>query len=66
MVVASIVITTILVFIAVDMALRVLLKRAREARIRKEREEALDLGLNMDVSAEALSLKRVELDSPKA
>lgn len=66
MVVASIVVTTIIVFIVVDILLRILLRRMREARVRKEREQALDIGLKLDVSDEALSLKRVELDHPKA
>ena len=66
MVVALIVVTTIVVFILVDFALRVLMKRSRETRMQKEREQALDIGLKLDVSEEAPSLKRVELDNPKA
>ena len=66
MVVALIVVTTILVFVVVDLLLRMLLKRAREAQTRKEREHALDIGLKLDVSEEAKTLKRVELDNPKA
>jgi len=66
MVVALIVILTIVVFVVVDLLLRVLLKRAREARTQKERVKALDIGLKLDVSEEAPSLKRVELDDPKA
>jgi len=66
MVVALIVITTIIVFIVVDMVLRMLLKRAREARMQREREQALDVGLKLDVSEEAVSLKRVELENPIA
>ena len=66
MVVASIVITTILVFILVDLLLRLALTRVRRARTRKEREQALDLGLSLDVSDEAPTLKRVELEQPKA
>ena len=54
MVVASIIITTIIVFILVDILLRMLLKRVRAARVRKEREEALDIALTLDVSEEAL------------
>lgn len=46
MVVFSIVVTTILVFILVDLLLRVLLKNVRGARVRKEREQALDIGLS--------------------
>ena len=66
MVVALIVVTTIIVFVLVDIFLRILLKRLREARLTKEREQALDIGLKLDVSEEARSLKRVHLDNPKA
>ena len=66
MVVASIVIITIIVFIVVDLLLRKILTRVRDARTQKEREEALDTGLSMDVSEEAPSLKRVELEQAKA
>jgi len=66
MVVASIVITTIIVFVVVDILLRLLLKRVREARIKREREQALDIGLKLDVSEEARTLKRVEVDNPVA
>jgi CheY-like chemotaxis protein/glycine cleavage system H lipoate-binding protein len=66
MVVASIIITTIIVFILVDILLRMLLKRVRAARVRKEREEALDIALTLDVSEEAPTLTRVELENPKA
>jgi DNA-binding response OmpR family regulator len=66
MVVASIVVTTIIVFIVVDLVLRMLLKRVRDARMIREREHALDIGLKLDVSEQAQSLRRVELDNPKA
>ena len=66
MVVTSIIVTTIIVFILVDMLLRVLITRHRAAQTRKEREEALDIGLKLDVSEEAPTLTRVELDDPKA
>jgi CheY-like chemotaxis protein/glycine cleavage system H lipoate-binding protein len=66
MVVALIVITTIVVFVAVDIVLRILLKRAREARLQREREQALDIGLKLDVSEEARTLRRVEVDNPIA
>ena len=66
MVVTSIVITTILVFLVVDILLRVVLQRVRGARVRKEREQALDTGLKLDVSDEAPTLTRVELDNPRA
>lgn len=66
MIVALIVIITIVAFIVVDLVLRVILKRMTEKRLKEEREHALDVGLKLDVSEEAPSLKRVELDNPKA
>jgi len=66
MIVALIVIITIVVFVVVDLVLRTLLKRMNEARMRTEREQALDIGLKLDVSEEAPTLKRVELENPKA
>jgi CheY-like chemotaxis protein len=65
-VVASIIVTTIIVFIVVDILLRIVLKRMRAAQIRKEREQALDIGLHLDVSEEAATLTRVELEHPQA
>jgi len=66
MIVAVIVIITIIAFILVDLVLRMTLKRMRDTRLLREREQALDTGLKLDVSEEAPSLKRVELDDPKA
>jgi CheY-like chemotaxis protein/glycine cleavage system H lipoate-binding protein len=66
MIVASIVVITIIVFVVVDIVLRMLLNRAREARKIREREQALDIGLKLDVSDEAHTLKRVEVDNPNA
>jgi len=66
MVVTSIIVTTIIVFVVVDLLLRVILKRVRAAQIRREREQALHIGLRLDVSEEAPTLKRVELAQPKA
>jgi CheY-like chemotaxis protein len=61
-----IVVVTIIVFIIVDLALRLFLQKRHELQLRKERKEALDIGLKLDVSAEAKTLKRVELREPKA
>ena len=66
MVVIFIVITTIVVFVLVDLLLRMLMDRARSNRARKEREQALETGLQLDFSEEAPTLKRVELDRPRA
>ena len=61
-----IVVVTVIVFIIVDFALRVFLQKRHELRLRKERKEALDIGLKLDVSEEAKTLKRVEVREPKA
>ena len=61
-----IVVVTIIVFIIVDFSLRIYFQRRHEQKLRKEREQALDVGLKLDVSEEAKSLKRVEVKEPKA
>lgn len=61
-----IVVVTIIVFIIVDFSLRVYFQKRQELKLRKEREEALDIGLKLDFSDEATTLKRVEVKEPKA
>lgn len=61
-----IVLVTIAVFIVVDLLLRVTLRRMEESRARREREEALAVGLRLDFADEAISLKRVEVRNPRA
>ena len=61
-----IVISTVIVFILVDVALRLIMRRIQESKIAKERKEALDIGLRLDFTDEAKSLKRVTVDNPKA
>jgi CheY-like chemotaxis protein len=61
-----IVVVTIIVFILVDVALRLYFERRKELRLRKEREAALDIGLKLDLSDEAKTLKRVEVKDAKA
>ena len=61
-----IVVVTVIVFIIVDFALRVFLQKRHELQLRKDREKALDVGLKLDVSEEAKTLKRVEVPDPKA
>ena len=60
------VILTVVVFIIVDLALRKTLKVIESRKIQKAREAALDSGLRLDYTDEAVSLKRVEVDNPKA
>lgn len=61
-----IVVVTIIVFILVDFSLRIYFQKRQELKLRKEREVALDIGLKLDYSDEAKTLKRVEVKSPKA
>lgn len=60
------VILTLVVFIIVDFVLRKTLKIIEQRKVQKKRQEALDIGLRLDYTDEALSLKRVEADTPKA
>ncbi len=64
--VALMVIVTVVVFVIVDVSTRIALKKYQESKERKQREEALELGLKLDYSEEAPTLKRVEVESPKA
>jgi len=61
-----IVLVTCLLFIVIDILLRLLIRRVDRARLRKQRKEALDVGLKLQISEEAKSLKRVEVPEPKA
>jgi len=61
-----IVVVTIIVFILVDFALRIYFQKRQAVLLRKEREQALDIGLKLDFSEEAKTLKRVEVKEPKA
>ena len=64
--VVLIVLVTFVVFVAVDLLLRVTLKRLEEGKLRRAREEALAVGLRLEFADEAKSLKRVEVPNPKA
>ena len=64
--VVIIVLLTIVVFILVDLVLRLIMQKVQDAKIKKERKEALDIGLRLDFTKEAKSLKRVEVEKHKA
>ncbi len=64
--VVLIVLVTFVVFVLVDLLLRLTLKRLEEAKVKKAREEALAVGLRLEFADEAKSLKRVEVQKPKA
>ncbi len=64
--VVLIVLVTFVVFVLVDLFLRLTLKRLEEKRVRLAREKALEVGLRLEFTDEAKSLKRVEVSNPKA
>jgi len=60
------VVLTFVIFLVVDLGLRLALKSIEERKIRQERARALDIGLRLEFAEEAKSLKRVDVPSPKA
>ena len=64
--VAILVVSMIVAFIVIDIVVRVMSERMKETKARKERLAALDIGLNLDFTHEAKSLKRVEVPRPLA
>jgi len=59
-------IVALIVFIIADIVIRLIAKKVREKKILQEREEALKVSLNLDFSSEAKTLKRAEVENPKA
>jgi len=59
-------IIAVVLFVAADVLLRYLLRLQRERRIQREREAALAVSLRLDFSHEATTLKRTEVEHPKA
>lgn len=59
-------ILAVIIFIVADIAIRFIIKRVQEKKTHVEREKALEVGLNLDFSKEAKSLKRAEVANPKA
>jgi CheY-like chemotaxis protein len=53
-------------FVVADALIREVLRRTREKRERRQREEVLEVAVRLDFAKEALSLKRVEVANPKA
>jgi len=56
----------VIVFIIADITIRYFAKRIREKKVQQEREKALKVSLNLDFSREAKTLKRAEVENPKA
>jgi CheY-like chemotaxis protein len=60
------VVVMIVFFVLADVLVRSAARRLEQRRARREREAALDTSLRLDFTHEAPSLKRVEVDKPKA
>jgi CheY-like chemotaxis protein len=60
------VLLTVVVFLIVDIATRLTISRLQESKRRKRRQEALDIGLRLEYTDVAESLRRVEVENPKA
>ena len=56
----------VILFIVADILIRYVLKESKEKKLKKQREEALSVSLRLDFSKEAKSLKRAEVEHPKA
>ena len=59
-------ILAVIVFIIADLLIRYIAKKVRENKIMQEREEALKESIQLDFSMEAKTLKRAEVENPKA
>ncbi|MDZ7267699.1 MAG: response regulator [candidate division KSB1 bacterium] len=64
--VAILVVAMILAFIVIDVLVRMIARRLQEAKARKERLAALDIGLRLDFTHEAKTLRRVDVPHPLA
>ncbi len=63
---ALLVVLMVIGVIVIDIVVRKVSERIRAAKARRERLAALDIGLNLDFTHEAKSLKRVDVSSPRA
>lgn len=59
-------IVALIVFIIADVIIRYVAKKVRDKKVLEQREEALKVSLNLDFSTEAKTLKRAEVEAPKA
>ena len=59
-------IIAVILFVVADILIRYSGKKIQEKKLRKDREAALNVSLNLDFTKEAKSLKRVEVENPKA
>ena len=59
-------IIAVILFVIADILIRQISKNIREQKERKDREAALAVSLNLDFTRESKTLKRVEVENPKA
>ena len=59
-------IVALILFIIADIIIRYVAKKVGDKKVRQQREEALKVSLNLDFSSEAKTLKRAEVETPKA
>lgn len=59
-------ILAVIIFIIADILIRFIIKKVQEKKVIAEREKALEVSLNLDIGSEANSLKRAEVENPKA
>jgi len=59
-------ILAVIIFIIADITIRYFAKRFQETKTQKEREEVLKESLSLDFSLEAKTLKRADVENPKA
>jgi len=59
-------ILALILFVIADIFIRYFSKKYKEKQLKKDREAALVVSLNLDFTREAKTLKRVEVEDPKA
>ena len=59
-------ILAVIIFIIADITIRYIAKRIQETKTQKEREEVLKESLQLDFTREAKTLKRADVENPKA
>ena len=59
-------ILAVIVFVLADLLIRSVVKKRNERKLREDRDKALTESLNLDFSREAKTLKRAEVENPKA
>ena len=59
-------IVALILFIIIDILIRFFVKQYKEKKLKEERASVLEESINLDFSQEAKTLKRAEVDNPKA